>query len=74
MGQFLSYSIVSGLLMLAMYLAYRLFLARDNQHAFNRGVLLCIYLISFSASPFIHLLKKLNVDSTLSIYLLKALQ
>ena len=47
MGELLSYSIVSGLSMLAMYLAYRLFLARENQHGFNRGVLLGIYLVSF---------------------------
>ena len=51
MGGFLSYSIISGLLMLAMYLAYRLFLARDNQHGFNRGVLLGIYVVSFLALP-----------------------
>lgn len=51
MGGFLSYSIISGLLMLAMYLAYRLFLARDNQHGFNRGVLLGIYFVSFLALP-----------------------
>ena len=52
MGEFLSYSICGGLLMLSLYLAYRLFLARDNQHAFNRGVLLSIYIVSFAASPF----------------------
>ncbi|MBP3640177.1 MAG: M56 family metallopeptidase [Muribaculaceae bacterium] len=60
MGGFLSYSIISGLLMLAMYLAYRLFLARDNQHGFNRGVLLLIYAVSFMAVPAIYLLDKLN--------------
>jgi len=37
--------------MLAMYLAYRLFLARDCQHAFNRCVLLGIYFVSFVAVP-----------------------
>ncbi|MDE6486588.1 MAG: M56 family metallopeptidase [Muribaculaceae bacterium] len=51
MGAFLSYSLTSGLLMLAMYLAYRLFLARDNQHSFNRAVLLLVYIVSFAASP-----------------------
>ena len=51
MGALLSYSIISGLLMLAMYLAYRLFLARDNQHGFNRGILLLIYAVSFTLSP-----------------------
>ena len=63
MGEFLSYSILSGLLMLAMYMAYRLFLARDNQHSFNRGVLLSIYLVSFMASPFIFSLDTLNVST-----------
>lgn len=42
MGAFLSYSIVGGFVMLLLYLAYRLFLAKDNQHAFNRAVLLAI--------------------------------
>lgn len=51
MGEFLSYSIVSGFPLLVLYLAYRLFLARDNQHGFNRGVLLAIYAISFAAYP-----------------------
>lgn len=51
MGAFLSYSIISGLIMLALYLAYRLVLARDNQHDFNRGVLLCIYFVAFILSP-----------------------
>lgn len=60
MGEFLSYSIISGLLMLAMYLTYRLFLARDNQHSFNRGVLLLIYAVSFLTLPAIYLLLILN--------------
>ncbi len=47
MGAFLSYSLISGLFMLSMYLAYRVFLARENQHGFNRVVLLLIYGISF---------------------------
>ncbi|MDE6498629.1 MAG: M56 family metallopeptidase [Muribaculaceae bacterium] len=47
MGAFLSYSIISGLAMLAMYLGYKIFLARDNQHSFNRGVLLLIYAVSW---------------------------
>lgn len=53
MGQFLSYSIISGLLMLAMFLSYHIFLSRDNQHGFNRGVLLGIYAVSFLALPVI---------------------
>ena len=53
MGEFLSYSIMSGLYMLAMYLAYRLFLARDNQHVFNRCILLLIYFVSFVVTPIV---------------------
>lgn len=47
MGEILSYSTISGLSMLVLYLAYRVLLSRDNQHGFNRCVLLCIYLVSF---------------------------
>ncbi|MDE5608386.1 MAG: M56 family metallopeptidase [Muribaculaceae bacterium] len=64
MGSFLSYSIISGLMMLAMYLAYRLFLARDNQHGFNRGVLLAIYLLSFITIPIISAIEKLTASAT----------
>ena len=52
MGEILSYSIISGFLMLVLYLAYRLLLAKDNQHSFNRTILLLIYLLSFTVSPF----------------------
>lgn len=38
--------------MLVLYLAYRLLLAKDNQHSFNRVVLLLIYFVSFTASLF----------------------
>ena len=37
--------------MLAMYLAYRVFLASENQHAYNRGILLLIYVVAFTAIP-----------------------
>ncbi|MDE6287671.1 MAG: M56 family metallopeptidase [Muribaculaceae bacterium] len=63
MGAFLSYSLVSGLFMLALYLAYRLFLSRENQHGFNRGVLLMIYLISFSMPILLSIAEKINPDS-----------
>ncbi len=59
MGAFLSYCIVSGLVMLAMYLAYRLFLAGENQHGFNRVVLLLVYAVSFAALPVAGVLKHL---------------
>lgn len=52
MGELLSYSILSGLLALAMYLPYRAFLARENQHTYNRAILLSIYALAFAAVPF----------------------
>ena len=55
MGEFLSYSIESGLLLLALYLGYRLFLARENQHSYNRNVLLLIYALSFAVVPLLSL-------------------
>lgn len=60
MGGLLSYSITGGILMLAMYLAYRLFLARDNQHGFNRCMLLMIYFVSFAVIPAMPLLGHLS--------------
>ena len=51
MGTLLSYSIISGIVLLALCLAYRLFMARYNQHSFNRAILLSIYAISFLSVP-----------------------
>lgn len=59
MGALLSYSLESGLLMLAMFLAYRVFLARENQHSYNRGVLLLIYFLSFAYIPLMALVQHL---------------
>lgn len=61
MGEFLSYAIVSGLLLLALYLTYRVLLAGDNQHGFNRMVLLLIYALSFTALPCCRFLESLTV-------------
>ncbi len=55
MGQLLSYSIQSGILLLAMYLIYKWILANENQYRFNRIVLLSIYAIAFTAFPIINL-------------------
>lgn len=59
MGEFLSYSMISGMCMLLMYVAYRMFLSRDNQHGYNRCVLLSIYIVSFSILPVISLSDRL---------------
>lgn len=73
MGAFLSYSILSGVLLVMMYLAYRVFLSRDNQHGFNRGVLLCIYAISFLALPLIDVLDSTKAHSGINNITLQAI-
>ena len=68
MGAFLSYSILSGILMLTMYLTYRLFLAGENQHNFNRSILLLIYFVSFSCIPISGLIEMLKSSYSATIY------
>ncbi|MCH5226431.1 MAG: M56 family metallopeptidase [Muribaculaceae bacterium] len=63
MGKFLAYLIISGIIMIAMYLAYKLFIASDNQHGFNRGVLLVIYLVSFSSYPLYNFFNNLAIKT-----------
>lgn len=46
MGAFFSYSLVSGLVLLAMYLIYKWMLAGEKQCAFNRLALWCIYAVA----------------------------
>lgn len=60
MGELLSYSLVSGCLMLVSYIVYRVFLSRDNQHGFNRVVLLAIYAVSLTAYPVLQLTEGLS--------------
>lgn len=55
----MSYAIVSGIVMLALYPAYRVLLARDNQHGFNRMILWLIYAVSFAAQPCSHFVHEL---------------
>lgn len=57
MGTFLSYSIASGIILLCLWLAYRLLLAPEKQHGYNRAVILAIYIISFATLPIISLLQ-----------------
>ena len=47
MGQFTVYTCISGLVLLASYIIYKWLLARENQPAFNRVVLLSVYVLSF---------------------------
>ncbi len=74
MGELLSYSIVSGMFLLSMYVAFKIFLSGENQHAYNRKVLLLIYVMSFTALPITSLVQRLlpsrpnhNVISELTI-------
>ncbi|MCH5319417.1 MAG: M56 family metallopeptidase [Paramuribaculum sp.] len=71
MGKLLAYLLVSGLLLLAMYLVYKLFIARENQHGFNRGIILVIYVVSFCAYPlynfFVNLAVKRVTDNITNI-------
>ncbi|MBD5229011.1 MAG: M56 family metallopeptidase [Bacteroidales bacterium] len=66
MGAFLSYSIISGLLLGAMYAMYRLTMASDNQPGYNRWVLMSIYVLSFAALPVAWLVKPL-LQSTAAV-------
>ena len=47
--------------MLSMFLAYRMFLARENQHSYNRHILLVIYAVAFATLPLISLVQQLVV-------------
>lgn len=60
--------------MLALYLAYRLFLARDNQHGFNRGVLLAIYVVSFTAYPILRSMENLRFGTAQQTFVFDGLE
>ena len=65
MGKLLAYLIISGMLLLAMYLVYKIFIAKENQHGFNRAILLVIYLVSFCAYPIYNCFNHLSVRSAI---------
>lgn len=67
MGVLLSYSLFSGLVLLVLYLTYMIFLARENQHGYSRGVLLTIYLLSFISVPVMTIMEQWNVSDTAPI-------
>ena len=71
MGRLFAYLIVSGLILLTLYLVYKLAIAGENQHGFNRGILLAIYVVSFSAYPiynfFNTLVVKPSIENTFNI-------
>lgn len=49
MGQIFVYSIISGLALVTMYLIYKITLASQNQHSYNRAALLLIYAVALVA-------------------------
>ena len=51
MGTLLSYSLYSGIFMLAGYSVYRLLLSNEKQPLLNRMALLAIYMVSLFALP-----------------------
>lgn len=48
MGEILSYTLRSSLLLMAMYLVYKWMMAKENMHAFNRAALIAIYLTAMA--------------------------
>ena len=51
MGTFAAYTFVAGLVLLASYIIYKWLLSAENQPAFNRAVLLTIYVLAFASWP-----------------------
>lgn len=49
MGAILSYSLVASITLLPLYLVYKLLLARETFHQFNRIIIMCNYLIAVIA-------------------------
>ncbi len=51
------YSVLGGMLLLVLYIVYRWAMASENQHGFNRAVILGIYFVSFALFPIADLFK-----------------
>lgn len=58
MGQLFACSIASSLIILALYLAYKLLLADEKHHNYNRGVLLTIFALSIVIPLLLNLLQQ----------------
>ena len=46
MGELFSITLVSGIILLCLYLPFKLLLAGERQHRFNRAVIICMYLVA----------------------------
>lgn len=51
------YSVLGGLVLLVLYIVYRWAMASENQHGFNRAVIMAIYFVSFALFPVIDFFK-----------------
>ncbi|HRF67744.1 MAG TPA: carboxypeptidase-like regulatory domain-containing protein [Muribaculum sp.] len=51
MGTLFTYSLSSGIILMALYVIYKWLLAGENQHAYNRTIILCIYVVAFLYVP-----------------------
>lgn len=64
MGALLSYSINCGLVLMALYFAYRVFLSADKQPSFNRAVILASYALAFIIVPLASIAPALSGDGS----------
>ena len=54
MGQIIVYSIMSGVILALLYMVYKITLASENQHAYNRMVILLIYGMALISPLLLH--------------------
>lgn len=57
MGSILYYSITGGLILTALYLAYKWSMAGERRHAFNRATLIAIYIVAFALMPVVDMVR-----------------
>lgn len=69
MGSLFTYSLYSATLLLAFYLIYKILMAEENQHAYNRAILLACYAASIiiPVLPTLsHLLTHISIDRNIA--------
>lgn len=66
MGHVFAYSLYSGIILLALYLAYKWVLAGENQHRFNRVALWSIYAVALLWLPLTALVHRFGTDADIS--------
>lgn len=63
MGHLFAYSLYSGIILLALYLAYKWVLAGENQHRFNRVALWSIYAVALLWLPLTVLVHRFGIGA-----------